>query len=134
MEQFNIPTDLKAQFLRLYELALADGNFSPLELKMLYKFGDERNIPKDELDKILLSTTGDLEIPDTVERKIEYLFDFARMAWADGQVSEDERTSMQKFAQKFGFVEKNIEELVDYLIKAVKQGKTKNDVINELNS
>lgn len=134
MDQNDIPTELKAQFLRLFELALADGNFSPLELKMLYKFGDERNIPQEELDKILLSTTGELEIPNTVEKKIEYLFDFARMAWADEQISEDEKSNMQKFARKFGFIDENIESLVDYLVDAVKEGKTKIDVVNELNN
>jgi len=132
MENLEISTELKAQFLRLYQMAMTDGDFSPLEWKLLYQFGEERNISKEELDRILLSTTGNLEIPESIENKIEYLIDFARMIWADGQVTEDEKITLKKFCKKFGFLDENIDELSTYLIESVKNGKTKIEIINEL--
>jgi uncharacterized tellurite resistance protein B-like protein len=132
MENLEISTELKAQFLRLYQMAMTDGDFSPLEWKLLYQFGEERNITKNELDKILLSTTGNLEIPESIEKKIEYLYDFARMIWADNHVSEDEEVTLKKFCKKFGFLDENIDELSLYLIESVKNGKTKFEIINEL--
>lgn len=134
MNETKITTELQAQFLRLYQMAMTDGDFSPLEWKMLYEFAEERNISKEELDKILLSTTGNLEVPESIEQKLEYLFDFARMIWADHFVSDDERVTLKKFCRKFGFLEENIEELSEYLIESVKEGKTKSDIIKELNS
>ncbi len=134
MKETKIPTELQAQFLRLYQIAMTDGDFSPLEWKMLYEFAAERNISKNELDKILLSKTGNLEIPDSIEKKLEYLIDFARMIWVDGFVSEDEKDTLKKFCRKFGFLDENIEKLSEYLIESVKQGKNKEEIIYELNS
>lgn len=134
MSNTTISTELQAQFLRLYEMALSDGDFSPLERKMLYQFAEDRNISNDELDRILLSSTGNLDIPNSVEQKLDYLIDFAKMSWADGNVSEDERATLKKFCRKFGFLEENVEELSEYLINSVEQGKTKFDIIKELNS
>jgi len=133
MENNKISIELQAQFLRLYQMAMTDGDFSPLEWKMLYEFGEERNISKKELDKILLSTSGNLQVPESIEQKLEYLFDFARMIWADGHVSEDERVTMKKFCRKFGFLEENIEELSEYLIQCAIERKSKFDILKELN-
>jgi len=128
-----ISTQLKAQFLRLYQIALADDNFSPLEAEMLYNWAEERGIDKGELDEILLSSTGQLEIPKTIEDKIRYLYDFAVMSWADGEISEDERDAMEKFALKFGFEEENVSDLTAYLLDSVKRGVKLSDLLNELN-
>ena len=128
-----ISTQIKAQFLRLYQIALADDNFSPLEAEMLYNWAEERGIDKGELDDILLSSTGQLEIPKTIENKIRYLYDFAVMSWADGKISEDERDAMEKFALKFGFEEANVSDLTAYLLDSVKRGVKLSDLLNELN-
>lgn len=127
-----IPTEVKAQFLRLYQMALSDDNFSPLESKMLYHWAEEKGIPKKEMDEILLGTTGDLDIPDSLEKKIECLYDFAQMAWADGIITEDEKRTMKKFALKFNFLEENVDELVEYLLQAYKNGKSRIQIISEL--
>lgn len=133
MEKKEISTELKSHFIRLYRMAVTDGDFSPLEWKMLYQFADERGIPIEELDKILLTPLGKIEIPATVEKRIEYLYDFARMIWADGIVTEDEMITLKKFCLKFEFKDENIEELANYLLDSVKLGKSKQEILNELN-
>lgn len=133
MKAETISTELKAQFLRLYQIALADDNFSPLEAEVLYTWAEERGINKNILDEILLSSTGELEIPSTVENKIRYLYDFAIMAWADGEISSDEKATMKKFALKFGFEEENITDLTDYLLKSAKDGIELSTLLKELN-
>lgn len=77
-------------------MALTDGEFSPLDWKMLYEFAMERNISKEELDQILLSIIGYLEVPDSIDEKLEYLYDFARMIWADNEVTEDDGIILKK--------------------------------------
>jgi hypothetical protein len=89
-------TSLEAQLLRLCHMALTDGEFSPLDWKMLYEFAMERNISKEELDQILLSIIGYLEVPDSIDEKLEYLYDFARMIWADNEVTEDDGIILKK--------------------------------------
>jgi uncharacterized tellurite resistance protein B-like protein len=132
MEKITISADLQAQFLRLYQIAMTDGDFSPLEWKMLYDFAAERNVSKEELDKVLLSPVGKLEIPQQLEEKIDYLYDFSRMIWADGIVTEDEEVTLKKYCKRFGFLEENIPQLAQYFIDAVKNGKSKESIIEEL--
>lgn len=129
-----ISNELKSHFLRLYQIAITDDNFSPLELKMLYKFAEERNVPKDELDKILLTANDQLAIPDSIEKRIEYLYDLSCMIWADGVVDIEERNALKKYCKKFEFLDENIEELSQYLLDSVEKGKSRQEVINELNS
>lgn len=126
-----ISNELKSQFLRLYQMALTDDNFSPLELKWLYKFAEERNVPKDELDKILLTPNNQLAIPESIEEKIGSLYDLSCMIWADGKVDNEERIALKKYCRKFGFLDENIDKLSQYLIDSVKKGKSKQEVINE---
>ncbi len=129
-----ISNELKSHFLRLYQMAITDDNFSALELKMLYNFAEERGVPKEELDKILMTADFQLVIPDTIEKRIEYLYDLARMIWADGTVNEDERNTLRKYCRKFEFLDENIEELTQFLLDNAKKGVSKYEILNQLNS
>lgn len=135
MEKTEIPTVLKSHFLRLYQIALADGEFSALELKMLYGFAEERGISKEHLDGILLQPidTNSL-VPEELSAKLEFLCDFTAMIWADGVVNDDERNALEKYIKLFGFLDENIEPLSNYLIEAVKANKTKQEIITALNN
>lgn len=133
METIQIPENLKAHFLRLYQMAICDDDFSSLELKMLYKTAEERGIPAKNLDEILLNPINSKSlIPETIDEKVEYLFDLTVMIWADGIVSENEYSALKKYVTMFGFLEENVTEIADYFIEAVKQGKTKNTILNDL--
>ncbi len=129
------PTEsLKAHFLRLYQMAICDDNFSPLELKALYKSAEERGISQKNLDEILLNPINSkLTIPENIEEKIDYLYDLTVMIWADGEVSPNEKSALEKYVLMFGFMEENALQIVDYLIDSVKDGKSKADIINDLN-
>ncbi|WP_027378719.1 hypothetical protein [Chryseobacterium daeguense] len=133
METTIIPENLKAHFLRLYQMAICDEDFSPLELKMLYKTAEERGISAKNLDEILLNPINSKPlIPQTIEEKVESLFDLTVMIWADGVVSENEYSALQKYVAMFDFLEENVKDIADYFIEAVKQGKTKTDILNDL--
>jgi uncharacterized tellurite resistance protein B-like protein len=99
---------------------------------MLYLFAEERGVSKNDLDKILLSTTGNIAIPESLELRIEYLYDLSRMIWADGKVTADEKRTLEKYCKKFEFLDENIPELTNYLLDAVKKGVSKNEILNEL--
>ncbi|MBO9692424.1 hypothetical protein [Chryseobacterium sp.] len=133
MENNQITENLKAHFLRLYQMAICDDDFSALELKMLYKCAEERGISSKNLDEILLNPINlQSLVPQTIEEKVDYLYDLTVMIWADGIVSPDEYSAMQKYVLMFGFLEENATAIVDYLIEAVKIGKNKNEILYEL--
>ncbi|MGO4773663.1 hypothetical protein ACEN2I_18570 [Flavobacterium sp. W22_SRS_FK3] len=129
-----ITLELKSHFLRLYQMALSDDQFDVLELQMLYHFADERGIPKEELDKLFLNPiTTEFIIPESLNTKIEYLYDLTRIIWADEKVTEDELNMLRKYCRKFDFVEENINDLSDYLIDCVQKKIGKEEIISQLN-
>jgi uncharacterized protein YfkK (UPF0435 family) len=132
-ETIETTESLKAHFLRLYQMAICDDNFSPLELKALYRSAEDRGISQKDLDEILLNPINSkMVVPESIEEKIDDLYDLTVMIWADGVVSPNERTSLEKYVLMFGFMEENALQIVDYLIGSVKEGKTKTDILNDL--
>lgn len=130
-----ITLELKSHFLRLYQMALSDNKFDVLELQMLYHFADERGIPKEELDKLFLSPIStELCIPSELNTRIEYLYDFARIIWADEKITDDEINMLKKYCRIFNFLDENINELTHYLIDCVQKNIQKEEIINQLNS
>lgn len=133
MENNQITESLKAHFLRLYQMAICDDDFSALELKMLYKCAEERGISSKNLDEILLNPINLKSlVPQTIEEKVDYLYDLTVMIWADGIVSPNEYSAMQKYVLMFGFLEENTTAIVDYLVEAIKIGKNKSEILYEL--
>lgn len=127
-----VSTELKSHFLRLYQIALSDENFSHLEMQLLYKFAAERGVDKNELDRILTSHTGAIHIPEKLEDRMIYLYDFAQMIWADHIITEDERTTLKKYIKKFEFLDENVEALTIYLLESAQQEKSREDILKEL--
>lgn len=135
MKSISISEKLKSHFLNLYHMALSDDEFSPLELKMLYNFAQERGIDSHHLDQILHSdSTMTICQPETLNEKIEYLHDLTQMIWADEKVDHNERSALEKYIKLLGFMDENVSALADYFLDAVKNGQTKDQIINELNS
>ncbi len=133
MESNPITENLKAHFLRLYQMAVCDDDFSTLELKMLYKCAEERGISSKNLDEILMKPINlKSVVPETIDEKIDYLYDLTVMIWADGIVSPNEYSALQKYIRMFGFLEENETAIADYLIEAVRTGKNKREILYEL--
>lgn len=110
-------------------MAFSDHNFDVLELKMLYKFAEERGVIKEELDKMLLNPSHEAIIPESIEKRIEYLYDLALMIWADDVVTEDELNTLKKYCLKFSFKEENIDELSQFLLDSAKDRVSKNELM-----
>jgi uncharacterized tellurite resistance protein B-like protein len=127
-----VPAELKSHFLRLYQMALTDDNFSSIEMQLLYKFAEDRGVSKNELDTILTDYTGDIHIPINIEDRISYLYDFALMIWADQIITEDERIALKKYIKKFEFKEENVEALSEYLLEKAQEGVTRESILKEL--
>lgn len=124
-----ISTKLKSHFLRLYQIACSDENFDVLEMKQLYKFAEERGIEEKQLNDILTNPVQRMGIPESLDERIEYLYDFAIMIWIDKEVTEDEYNTLKKYCKKFEFVDENVTEICDFLIDCAKKELPKEDVL-----
>ncbi|MCD0464925.1 hypothetical protein [Flavobacterium sp. ENC] len=134
-EPTTMTIELKSHFLRLYQMALSDDQFDVLELQMLYHFADERGIPKEELDKLFQNpVNSEFVIPEELTTRIEYLYDFTRIIWADGKITDDELNMLKKYCRKFNFLDENITDLSNYLIDCVQKNIQKEEIISQLNA
>ncbi len=130
-----LTTELKTHFIRLYQMALSDDDFNVFELELLFHIAEERGMPKETLEKLLVDPTlYNAALPESVEERIAYLYDLTRIMWADGKVTEDEVTTLKKYCTKFGFLPENVEEISDYLIACVRDGVSKQHIINQLHT
>jgi len=120
---------LKSHFLNLYHMALSDLNVDIKELEALYLIGEEKGLKKEEIDSIVLSQDEvEYIVPDSINDKIDSLYDLARIAWADDIIEDSERHLMNVFAEKFGFEKSNIPTIVQFLLDEAEK-KTDKDVI-----
>jgi hypothetical protein len=125
-----IDEQVKSHFLNLYAVALTDTQIDTKELELLFEMGNERGIPKEEIQNIILRPDAfKFTIPTETIQKMEYLFDFARMAWANGEIDDYERVALRKFCVKFGFLEEKIDELVQFLLDEAEKGTSNTDLI-----
>lgn len=129
-----IDDSLKWHFFNLYCMALSDTDFDPKEAELLYKIGLEHGLDKTLIDEIVVTSGLRPEIPATIEEKVSYLYDLTRMAWADDEIKEEERQVLLKSVLRFGFKEENKEQIVDYLIRSVRDSKSLEQIINEINA
>ncbi len=113
-------------------MALVDSKFDEKEIAILYRLGEEKGIPRDKIDTMLLSPAGSghLQPPETLSEKIEYLYDYAKMILADGVVHDDEIRTLEKFCGRFQFEENNIPLIAQLLIEAAKNDMPKTDLID----
>ena len=121
---------LQSHFLNLYAMALSDTQIETIELETLYKIGQEKGVEKSEIDQVILNPDKvKFTFPDTLDEKIIYLYDFAKIILADGVVDKHERKTLELFCNKFGFQEDNIAGIADFLIASAKDNLQVTDLL-----
>jgi len=121
---------LKAHFLNLYSIALSDTQFDEKEIALLYRIGEEKGIPKEDIDLIFLNPSSvKFHYPDSLAEKIDYLYDYAKLIVVDSIIHDEEIRTLEKFCQKFDFEVENIPTIIDLLIEAAKTNTSNVDLI-----
>lgn len=119
-----IEKELRGHFLALYRMALADARIDYRELEQLFFIGEKKGVSKEQLEKWLLTPCDMPEyLPVTIEKKIEFLYDMARIIVADEEVDEKEKEVLKNYCMKMEFDASIIEETVDFLIENALQNK-----------
>jgi uncharacterized tellurite resistance protein B-like protein len=126
--------DLKSLFLSLYNMALCDGSIDSKELDMLYQIGSEKGFSKEEIQSFITTPNNILIKPDTCEDKIAYLYNLTRIAYADGQIVEEEKELIEKYVVRFGFPQQMAASIVNLLIKNIKDGTSWTEILQSLTS
>lgn len=121
----------KSHFLNLYHMALCDIQIEPIELEKLYLIGIDKGISSFEVDNIVLHPDKVKFIaPQSIEQKIEYLYDLAQIAWSDRIIDINERNTLELFCSKFGFEKEHISTITQFILDEVEKGTKLSDVLS----
>lgn len=124
---------LKARFLSLYCMVMADGIVEAKELETLYRIGRENyNLTAEEINKNVVSAGTSFVAPDKMEDRVSILYEMAEIAWADGKIDETEKSLLARYAIRLGFKEENAIGISDYMLQKVKDGISQKEVITEI--
>ncbi len=133
-KQLTMNETLKSHFLNLYAMALSDTEIATTELETLYKIAQDKGVEKTELDQIILNPDKvKFSFPDSLEEKIVYLYDFAKIILADGVVDKHERITLELFCNRFGFEDENISLIAEVLISSAKENIAEADLLQFIN-
>ncbi|MCF6365645.1 MAG: hypothetical protein L3J35_05520 [Bacteroidales bacterium] len=125
--------ELKSHLLNMYLIAMSDAEFDEKEMETIISIAESKGISKNEFEQIIIKPTNvPFTIPDDIIIKIEYLFDFARIIWADGKVDDRERISLLDFCNKFGFIGETANELTEWLLDIAKNDLTNDQLHKEI--
>lgn len=124
--------NFKARMMAIYTMAFSDGELGQSELTCLRAMAERHGISEEEIVKILMSPGNSDYIPSSVEERIEWLYDLALMAWADGVIRDEERNLLRRFAMRYDFLEENVEAIIDFLLGQAKEGKHIDEVLQQM--
>lgn len=111
-------------FVHLVRVALADDIITNNEMELLHRMGNKLGFTKPEIDN-LIETSGksDYIPPYELSKRFEHVYDIIRMTLADIIIDKKAVRLANSFAQKSGFIESEIPNLLVLLINGIKQGK-----------
>ncbi|KAA6312002.1 DnaJ-like protein DjlA [termite gut metagenome] len=123
----------KKLFLELYQMILSDTEVHPKELEMLYQIGKEKGVSKDEIQNAIFSPNSLFSSHSlNNDEKINYLYNLARMAWADEKLDETEKETLRNTCKRFGFAEEYIVEISEFLFEQAQNRKTIEEVLETI--
>lgn len=94
-------------FAAIVNLAAADGPINEPEEKQLKKFAMKLDIGEDEYLKVLENPSSfPLQPYNSVEERLERLYDLFRIIYSDHDIDQEEVELLQKYAIGLGFSEK----------------------------
>lgn len=124
---------LKARFLSLYCMVMADGIVEAKELETLYRIGLENyHLTAEEINKYIVSAGTSFIAPERMEDRIGILYEMAEIAWADGEVDDTERSLLARYVVRLGFMEEYAEGIADFMLQQVKEKVPQVEVVKQI--
>lgn len=113
----------KDHFAAIVRVAMEDGVISDNEKTFLDRLAQNLEVSDDEYKKILKDyNTHPINPPTSYDRRLERLFDLARMVHVDHIKDEDETRLLRKIAVGLGFSHANVKYIVDKALTLIHHG------------
>ncbi len=113
----------RGHFSSIVRVALTDGKFSPEEKTFLDKLAIRLEISQAEYEEILQDPFKyPINPPYLYERRIERLYDLARIVHVDHHLDYKQVLLLRKIGVGIGFDPENIDQIVDKALQLVETG------------
>lgn len=122
----------REHFLHLVQVAKTDGRVEKTELNLLHKEGKKFGLTDPEIEQLIVSEAShNYHPPYSLEDKFLELYNISEMIIADEIVTDTEKGMIKKYAIAAGFRDEVLENLIELLIKGVREGKEEEDLLAE---
>lgn len=102
-----------AHFAAMASLAAVDGEINPEEKRILDRFAEKLGITDAEYKEVMKKENKyPIETPHDMEKRLERLYDFFRIVFADNDIEGEQIGMVEKYAIGLGFPPKKAGELV----------------------
>ncbi len=119
-------------FAAIVRVALSDGKIVTKEKEFLDRLARKLTISETEYAKILKHPTKyPISPPTTYNRRLERLFDLARIVYVDLNDNEKQEQMLKRIAIGLGFASANAKYIVDKALCLIKDGVTDIDDFSE---
>lgn len=126
---------LKSQFLSLYHMILADGIIDARELETLYKIGMEQyHLTQEEITAVVRDAGSSFILPTTLQGKVQFLYNLAMIALADGTVDPEEKALLNKYITRMGFEDANADGIAEFLFESIRNDKSFDEIMSIINN
>lgn len=110
-----------AHFAAMASLAAVDGEINPQEKKILDRFAEKLGITDAEYKEVMKKENKyPIESPHDRDKRLERLYDFFRIIFADNDIEGDQMGMVEKYAVGLGFPPAKAAEMVEKSAKIFK--------------
>jgi len=110
----------KDHFAAIVRVAMSDGIINEAEKEFLDGLALKLNIDKQDYRAILKDyKSHPINAPHSYDRRLERLFDLARMVWADRIEGDKQRSLLEKLCVGLGFNPDNVKYIADKALTLV---------------
>ena len=120
-------------FAAIVRVAMSDGVITVEEQAFLNRLARKLDISESDYKEILKDyATHDINPPTSYDRRLERLYDLARMVYADHQLGEKQVAMLERLGIGLGFNPVNVTYVVDKALKLVQAGVDEDNFIDEI--
>lgn len=113
----------KDHFAAIVRVAMSDGVISEEEQEFLNRLADRLNISELDYKRIMKDyESHPINPPVSYDRRLERLYDLARMVVVDNIQEEEEKKLLRKFCVALGFHAVNVKYITEKALDLVTQG------------
>ncbi len=103
-----------AHFASIATLAAVDGDINPQESKLLDRFAYKLDITDAEYTEVMKkSNKYPIDPPNSLEERLERLFDLFKIIFADDRVDDNEMVLLKKYAIGLGFSNDKADKVIE---------------------